>query len=66
MNRDERPTMLTAYAFWIRRPIDSQPWPLIYSDEQRALMCPHRITPVTHVVQFAHAPVNVPTEEPKS
>jgi len=41
---------LRAYAFFMRRPIDSQAWPTIYLDRERAEDCPDRVSAVVEIV----------------
>lgn len=37
------------YVFLIKRPRDSQAWPMVYQNEQLANDAPHRVSPVVPV-----------------
>ncbi len=37
------------YTFLVRRPVDSQAWPLIFTDAERAAKSPHRVSDITIV-----------------
>jgi len=37
------------YVFFTKRPIDSQPWPLVYTDRELAEKAPHRVTAIVEV-----------------
>lgn len=39
----------TVYVFQVKRPIDTEPWPLVFEDSGRAQRAPHRVTAVVQV-----------------
>lgn len=43
------------YAFLMRRPMDSQPWPNIWSNKALAMASQHRVSPVVEV-ELSEAP----------
>ena len=52
------PTVFQGFAFWVKRPVDSEAWPAIYRKRELAEACPWRCTDIVVVAAIEREPVN--------